>query len=115
MCIRDRVFPFLSPGWVDRAKAAYELKAGVKLTGSIKEADATRWETRPAPTETNTLDGLPLRVQLEAAIKDKGLTQAQAAAALGVSPMSMSRWVRGVKPISPESSERVKSWIKGGE
>ena len=114
--LRDgKVFPFLSPGWVDRAKAAYESKAGVKLTRSIKEADSARWDTRPAPTSGNTLDGLPLHVQLLSSIETRGLTQAQAAAALGVSPMSMSRWVRGVKPISPESAERVKSWIKGGE
>ena len=108
---KGKVFPFLSPGWIDRAKAAYEPKAGVKLTRSIKEADERRWETNHAEI---TLEGTPLHIKLKETIKERGISQLQAAGELGVSPMMVSLWVRGAKPISQESAGKVLGWLKVG-
>lgn len=78
----------------------------------IKEADENRWSTGPMTPE-NTLDGIPLHVQLEATIKRRDLTQLQAAGELGVSAMMVSLWIREKKPISPESATKIKAWIGG--
>ncbi len=108
---KGKVFPFLSPGWIDRAKAAYEPKAGVKLTRSIKEADERRWETRTVET---TPEGIPLHVQLQTAIKDRGLSQLQVAGEFGVSQKTVSVWLKGDKPLSRESAKKIREWVAQG-
>jgi len=107
-----KVFPFLAPGWRVRARDAYQRQEGVVFPDGIKEADRNRWTTERLTPE-NTLDGIPLHVQLEATIKKRGITQGQAAGELGVSAMTVSRWIREAKPISLESSTKIKAWIKG--
>ena len=108
-----KVFPFLAPGWVAKAKAAYQEKEGVVFPEGIRQADETRWTTRPS-TPQDTLDGVPIHILLAAAVAaPPKMTQDQAAKELGVSPMTISRWIRGAKPISPESAPKVLAWIEG--
>jgi len=109
-----RVFPFLAPGWVDKVKAAYQPKAGRKLTQSIKEADETRWEIGPRADPVTTLDGFPLSDQMKALMDRRGLTQGQAASELGVSQKTVSVWLRGDKPLSRESAGKIREWIAKG-
>lgn len=100
-----RIFPFFSPGWLDRIRAAYEVKARVKLPKSAEEAHAARWK-KPKADE----DGFPFTVRFQAALERRNLTQAQAAAELGVSKMTVSRWIRGMA-ISQESAAKVREWM----
>jgi hypothetical protein len=112
-CLQNcKVFPFLAPEWADKATNAHEQKAGLRLAHGIKEADEIRWETIPT-TPQNTVGGVPLHILLAAAVEVRKITQDQAAKDLGVSPMTISRWIRAAKPISPESAARVRTWIEG--
>jgi DNA-binding XRE family transcriptional regulator len=100
-----RVFPFLSPGWLDQIRAAYEAKTGRKLPKTAEEAHAARWKKTLQFGEV-----FPVEVELQAAMERRGLTQAQAAAALGVSRMTLSKWLKGSQ-LSPENRKRVQSWV----
>jgi len=101
-----KIFPFFSPGWIDRIRAAYEAKIGGKLPETREEAEANRW------TQTGGEDIFPLHVLIQAAMERRGLTQAMAAKELGVSQMTISKWLNE-KPLSPENEAKVRDWIKG--
>lgn len=100
-----RIFPFFQPGWIQDVRKAYETKTGRELPKSAEEAAAARWKK---PTDES---GTPLIVLLEAAIERRGMTQLQAAEALGVSRMTVSNWIKGRKPLSSENEAKVRAWI----
>jgi DNA-binding transcriptional regulator YiaG len=100
-----RVYPFFKPGWIDRIRTAYELKIGGELPKTAEEASAARWK-KPVTDE----EGFPITIQIKATMEKRGMNQAQTAAELGVSKMTMSRWMRG-KAISPESTAKLLEWI----
>lgn len=100
-----RIFPFFSPGWIDKVRAAYETKTNLRLPKSRDEADAARWKK---PTDE---EGFPFQVQFKATMERYGLNQSQTAKVLGVSKMTVSNWITGKKPLSPESAKKVKEWM----
>jgi DNA-binding transcriptional regulator YiaG len=100
-----RVFPFFAPGWIDRISAAYEAKIGKRLPKDRDEAQAARWK-KPVEEE-----GFPLMVELKAAMERRKLTQAMAAKELGVSQMTVSRWIKG-SPMTSEGEAKIRAWIK---
>jgi DNA-binding transcriptional regulator YiaG len=100
-----RIVPFFSPGWLDKVRAAYETKTNLRLPKSRDEADAARWKK---PTDE---EGFPFQVQFKATMERYGLNQSQTAKVLGVSKMTVSNWITGKKPLSPESAKKVKEWM----
>lgn len=104
-----KVFPFFSPGWISRVRAAYEAKANLVLPKDAEEARDRRWN-KPAPDT----EGFPLHVQLRSTMEGRGLTQLQAAGEIGVSQKTVSVWLKGDKPLSPESAAKVREWINRG-
>lgn len=106
-----KVFPFFSPGWIAKVRAAYEAKAALVLPRDAEEARDRRWK-KPQPDA----EGFPLHVQLRSAMEGRGLTQLQAAGEIGVSQKTVSVWLKGEKPLSPESAAKVREWIgRGGK
>ena len=103
-----KVFPFFRPGWIDRIRAAYEAKMRTKLPKTREEAETNRWRQTSGDG-----DGFPLVARLQAAMERRSLTQAMTAAELGVSRMTVSNWLKGRKPISPENVARVRTWLAG--
>ena len=64
------------------------------------------------------LDTLPLHKQLHWHLRILGITQAKAAAVLGVSKMSISQWIKGPtvkggRPIPKKRIEQVRAWVSG--
>jgi DNA-binding XRE family transcriptional regulator len=101
-----RIFPFFSPGWLDKVRAAYETKTNLRLPKSRDEADAARWKK---PTDEK---GFPFHVQFKATLERRGLTQAQAAGELGVTQKTVSVWLSGKKTLSPETAAKVREWME---
>ncbi len=52
-------------------------------------------------------------MQLLEFIKDKQITQEQAAKELGVPQATVSYWVRGVKIPTPDNMKKIVEWSKG--
>jgi DNA-binding transcriptional regulator YiaG len=73
-------------------RAQFEQTTGYIITESAEEAERAVWEVVDN-------DGNALRESLAEAMAQRNVSQSQLAALIGVAKMTISRWLRGEKPI----------------
>lgn len=113
-----RWFLFLSEDWRETRKKRWE--AYQKERAERGETPAA-WKVTEDPKEANRAqyfesDDTPLRHRLRAARLDRGLSQADLGAELGVSQVTVSKWERGPGrtgcPIPRRWRPRIVAWIE---
>lgn len=99
---------------LDSCFSAFDDAFQVSLSERLNtyQEDAAVWEDLPRPPALP-----PLYRQLEEHMILLGLTQVQAAAALGVSKMAISQWLKGPnatggRRISRKRAAQIRAWIR---
>ncbi len=64
------------------------------------------------PSVENAFRGLPLRERLREVMNRRNVSGAALAPLFGVSKMTVSRWLRGEKPISEDAVPLLLRWIE---
>jgi len=64
------------------------------------------------PSVRNAFRGLPLRERLQEVMNRRKVSGAALAALFGVTKMTVSRWLRGEKPIAEDAVPLLVRWIE---
>lgn len=152
LCRKLRIFCFLPHDYETVRRSKWEEAVNRKATESLEEAEQDAWDFANDPeyldeeaaevdepeeeevilgnlvstaSPENGFRGWPLHRRLYAMLKEKGLKQKDLAAIFGVSPMSISYWIRGTepdengkvrgKPVPEELVPMVVRWLETGE
>lgn len=115
--------------WTDSVKHEFYRSLDLCLSafqGALIEELSQQFDTRheealidEAFEKEAGLSGPPLSLQLVAHLDIMKLTQVQAAAALGVSKMTLSQWLKnpgekGKRRIPKKHEARIRAWIEAG-
>lgn len=135
LCHKLKVLCFVPEDYRSRHRANFEEATGYRVTENQKEAERAAWdvmdgeeEDMEVQTETaavpeipdnipsvrNAFRGLPLRERLQEVMKRRQVSGAALAALFGVTKMTVSRWLRGEKPIAEDAVPLLIRWIESG-
>lgn len=128
---RVRWFLFVPETWAADRRRKWEETTGYTATEDPREAEVARLAHRgQVPTSADAdavgLAGGPLRLRLQAARNERGLTTRQVAALFGVSHVTVQNWERGTdpdpedgkvrgKPLPEELVPLLVRWVETGE
>jgi WhiB family redox-sensing transcriptional regulator len=85
------------------APTAEGAQAVADAVGTPVEELFDQVSTNKAPTPVEH----PPRTRFEQVLRERGLTQAEAARQMGVNPAVLTRWASGTRPPSPEAADRA--------
>ena len=131
LCHKLKVLCFVPEGYRTKHRANFEEATGYRVTENQKEAEQAAWEVMSGeeepevqaedaetagtiPSVDNAFRGLPLRERLQEVMKRRKVSGAVLAASFGVTKMTVSRWLRGEKPIAEDAVPLLVRWIESG-
>jgi len=134
LCHKLKVLCFVPEDYRSKHRANFEEATGYRVTEHLSEAERAAWEVvdeeedmevQPEtaavpeipdniPSVHNAFRGLPLRERLQEVMKRRQVSGAVLADLLDVSKMTISRWLRGKKPIAEDAVPLLVRWIESG-
>jgi DNA-binding transcriptional regulator YiaG len=107
LCHKLKVLCFVPENYRMKHRAQFEQTTGYIVTESAAEAEQAAWEVIDN-------DGNALRESLAQAMAQRKIRQSQLATLFGVAKMTVSRWLRGEKPIPRDRAPLLLRWVEAG-
>lgn len=131
LCNKLKVLCFVPEDFRSRHRANFEDITGYRVTESRTEAEQAAWEVIHQEEEVevlvdsagisgtiasvdNAFRGLPLRERLQEVMRRREVSGAALGALFGVTKMTVSRWLRGEKPIPEDTVHLLVRWVESG-
>lgn len=135
LCHKLKVLCFVPEDYRSKHRANFEEATGYRVTENQKEAERAAgevvdeeeedMEVQPEtaavpeipdniPSARNAFRGLPLRERLQEVMRRRKVSGAALAVLFGVTKMTVSRWLRGEKPIAEDAVPLLVRWIESG-